>query len=309
MRTGGRGRTALAGHRPQTPDGHGPAATPASCAVVKSTTIFTSPLATGTQTWYAGTPARSREPRKSLGFGRRTAPARGARDEDNPYGFVGRDGAVLALERALRRPPAGVLIQGLGGVGKTTLARGFLHWLRATHWLGEGVFWFSFQDIRNAEYVINAMVEPLLGSDARAAPMAAKVEALAGVLEKRPFLIVWYNFEVVRGAGSGLTEVAMRPEDRAHLLDFLKRLRGGRTKVIITSRDEEDWLGPTNRYKLALGGLEGEERWEFCEVILRDRRPRARPDGRRRPQHGRTAREGRCTEGRRSPLGRPQAHR
>ena len=47
-----------------------------------------------------------------------------ARDTENPYGFIGRDGAVLALERAMRRPPAGLLIQGLGGVGKTTLARG-----------------------------------------------------------------------------------------------------------------------------------------------------------------------------------------
>jgi len=47
-----------------------------------------------------------------------------AQDKENPYGFIGRDGALLALERALRRPPAGILIQGLAGVGKTTLAVG-----------------------------------------------------------------------------------------------------------------------------------------------------------------------------------------
>ncbi len=37
--------------------------------------------------------------------------------------FVGREGAILQLERALRRKPAGILIHGLGGVGKTTLAQ------------------------------------------------------------------------------------------------------------------------------------------------------------------------------------------
>src|ERR1035438_5813126 len=39
--------------------------------------------------------------------------------EKNPYGFIGRDSALLALERAMLRPPAGILIQGLGGIGET----------------------------------------------------------------------------------------------------------------------------------------------------------------------------------------------
>lgn len=31
-----------------------------------------------------------------------------ARDEENPYGLVGRDGALLAMERAMHRPPAAI---------------------------------------------------------------------------------------------------------------------------------------------------------------------------------------------------------
>jgi len=54
------------------------------------------------------------------------------------------------------------------------------------------------------------------------------------------------------------------------LRGFLDRLRGGKTKVVITSRSEEEWLGATNRWKLPLGGLRGEERWAFCGAILRD---------------------------------------
>ena len=58
--------------------------------------------------------------------------------------FVGRDAAIHALERALRGSAAGVLVHGLGGVGKTTLAKHFLHWLRDTGGLAHPPFWFSF---------------------------------------------------------------------------------------------------------------------------------------------------------------------
>src|ERR1035441_8854973 len=79
------------------------------------------------------------------------------RSEKNPYGFVGRDSALLALERAMLRKPAGILIQGLGGIGKTTLARGFVSWLEDTNGLGGGDFWLDFRGIRSAEYVLNTI--------------------------------------------------------------------------------------------------------------------------------------------------------
>ena len=193
-----------------------------------------------------------------------------ARDTENPYGFVGRDGAVLALERAMHRRPAGLLIQGLGGVGKTTLARGFLQWLHATDGLGNGCFWFTFQDIRSAEYVLNRMGEALFGPPFIAAEMGQKLDALAEVFRENRFLIVWDNFEVVRGIPGTSIAATLSSDDQALLKTFLAKLRGGETKVIITSRSDEDWLEVTNRYEIPLGGLQGEERWDYCEVILRD---------------------------------------
>src|SRR5208282_3229759 len=193
-----------------------------------------------------------------------------ARDTENPYGFIGRDGAVLALERAMHRKPAGLLIQGLGGVGKTTLARGFLQWLQATDGLGNGCFWFAFQDIRSAEFVMNRMGEALLGPQFITAEMVAKLDALAKVFRENRFLIVWDNFEVVRGIPGTSVAAALSDEDQALLKTFLAKLRGGQTKVIITSRSDEEWLETTNRYEIPLGGLQGEERWDYCEVILRD---------------------------------------
>ncbi|MFN8709824.1 MAG: hypothetical protein ACK50J_24395, partial [Planctomyces sp.] len=193
-----------------------------------------------------------------------------ARDLQNPYGFIGRDGAVLELERAMHRPPAGILIQGLGGVGKTTLCRGFIDWLVKTNGLPKGCFWLSFQEIRSAEFVINHLVGTLFGTNALAAPIDQKLGALTRTLRENQYLIVWDNFEVVCGSAadghaSNLTEAIPKI-----LADLLQGLRGGKTKVLITSRSSEDWLPPTDCFRIPIRGLAGEERWEFCDAIVRD---------------------------------------
>jgi hypothetical protein len=195
----------------------------------------------------------------------------GARDEENPYGFIGRDSAILQLERAMRRAPAGIVINGLGGVGKTTLARGFVRWLLRTEGLGEGhCFWFTFNDIRSVEYVFNRMGEAVFGPTFISKSIKQKVDVLAKRMKENLFVVVWDNFETVRGIEGSGVEASMPVEDQQLLATFLKELRGGMTKVLITSRREENWLGAPYRFKLSLGGLEHEERWEFCEVIVRD---------------------------------------
>jgi tetratricopeptide (TPR) repeat protein len=191
------------------------------------------------------------------------------RDEENPYGFIGRDGPLLELERAMRRKPAGILVHGLGGVGKTTLARGFVEWLHATRGLGNGCFWFTFSDVRSAEFVLNRLGEALFGGNFSLAPLNRRLEALSQSLKEHPFVIVWDNFEVVRGIPGTEVRPILAERDQDLLLKFLRKLRGGRSKVIITSRSEEDWLG-AERFKIGISGLVGEERWLYMEEILGD---------------------------------------
>jgi len=192
-------------------------------------------------------------------------------EDDNPYGFIGRDTALLALERAWRRKPAGILVHGLGGVGKTTLAKGFVRWLADTNGLGNGCFWFAFNDIRSSEYVFNRLVERLFGVDALVASKEQKFSALVQAFKDNAFVIVWDNFESVSGIPDAGVEPLMPAADRLELRDFLYKLRGGKTKILITSRSQETaWLTRPNCYRLPLGGLRGEERWEYCNAIVRD---------------------------------------
>ncbi len=175
------------------------------------------------------------------------------------YGFIGRDGPILEMERALHRRAPCFLIRGLGGVGKTRLARGFLRWLDETGGL-DAALWFDFRDIRTVEYVLNRTGTLFYGENFGVAKN--KLTLLEQALQRYRVVMVWDNFES--------TATALPAGDRAELGRFLEAIRATRGKVIMTSRAAEDWLNPSLRFELPLRGLDGEERWEYCDLILRE---------------------------------------
>lgn len=186
-------------------------------------------------------------------------------------GFIGRDAAFLSLERVMQSAKPGILIQGLAGIGKTTLLHAFLRWLAATDGLKDTCIWLTFSEIRGAEHALNRIGQRILGSSfpARFAEMGEKVEKLAEALRRRRCLIVWDNFESASGRQGDLNPGLSRRDCRL-LARFLTLLQGGSSKVLITSRSPEGWLGEELLSRVLLAGLDGEERWECCRAILDD---------------------------------------
>jgi tetratricopeptide (TPR) repeat protein len=178
------------------------------------------------------------------------------------YRFIGFEKNILALERAiLKQDQAGLLIYGMAGIGKTTLAKGFLHWLRDTNGLEQRVFWFDFRDIRNTEYIVNILAVSIFGETVFTQPETEKIRMLLKELQGNNYFIVWDNFE----STSGIEET-----EKTKLKNLLGELRRGKTKILITSRSPESWLTKQECYPIPLTGMHGEEIWEYSNAIVKD---------------------------------------
>jgi tetratricopeptide (TPR) repeat protein len=188
------------------------------------------------------------------------------------YGIIGRDSAMLGLERAVQRQTqAGILIHGMSGEGKTTLAKGFLQWLESTNGLGDGVFWFSFENIHSADYVIDDLAGKLLDARTLALPREERLAALVGKLRAGRYFLLWDNFESASGIpGTEVSALIPEEDDRKQLKQLLAELRNGKTKILITSRSVEEWLSVQECFRFPLGGLQGEELWQYCEAVVAD---------------------------------------
>jgi tetratricopeptide (TPR) repeat protein len=192
--------------------------------------------------------------------------------EPPAFGFVGRDGVVLELDRAFQSETV-VLLRGMAGVGKTEAAVGFARWRAETGALDGPIFFFSFEHRLPLSEVCNRVGEEfrreikqkMRKEWARLKPAERRKTALK-VLKQVPCLLVWDNFEPVAGFPAG-TASAWKEEEQQDLRKFLSELRGSRTKVLLTSRRDEQWLGPIYR-PVDLGGLKLAEAQELALKVL-----------------------------------------
>jgi len=181
------------------------------------------------------------------------------------YGFIGRDYELLKLERAFRQTHV-VLLKGMGGVGKTELAKGFAQWLADTQGRTGGIFFTSFEQGAGLSQVVNQIGRRLGGDRFSMLAGEQQQQVVLDYLKTHPSLLIWDNFESVAGFPAG-NEALLPEAERDSLKQFLRSLRGGQSWVLITSRREETWLD-CGYVLQSIKGLRQEEAEELAAKIL-----------------------------------------
>ncbi|MBS9387638.1 MAG: tetratricopeptide repeat protein [Dolichospermum sp. WA123] len=188
------------------------------------------------------------------------------------YGFVGRDLEILKIEKALLKHNI-LLLQGMGGTGKTTLLNYLREWWQKTNFV-KNTFYFGYDEkawtLDQILFLIGQKIYKKFDfANFQAMSQKAQIEKLVAKLRAEKYAVILDNLESVTGQQLAIQNTL--PETERHQIrDFIGRLVGGQTLVVLGSRSREEWLQKQtfkfNVYELQ--GLDQEARTELAEKIL-----------------------------------------
>jgi hypothetical protein len=138
--------------------------------------------------------------------------------------FVGRDYDLLRLERGLRRSGV-VLLQAIGGMGKTSLACELGRWWLQTKGC-ERVFFSSFAQGATVVQVVGLVSRSIFGDRFLPWSIEQQYKEVVRYLKAHGCLLIWDNFEPVNGFPAG-NPALLSAAELVALRKFLVDLRGG----------------------------------------------------------------------------------
>lgn len=192
------------------------------------------------------------------------------RERTVKHGFWGRDLDILSVERRLLASPQRniLLLEGMGGTGKTTLLQHLAWWWQVTG-LVERVFVFEYDQRAWTRQQILLDIADRLGMHLPPGEQVLQ-EVVVKRLRAERHLLVLDNLESVTGEHLAIGH-SLAEGERANLREFLAKLRGGKSLVLVGSRGDEKWLAADTFGENVhpLRGLDAEARTSFGEEVLR----------------------------------------
>jgi tetratricopeptide (TPR) repeat protein len=190
--------------------------------------------------------------------------------------FFGRDAEFFLLERAIRTRHIAI-IHGVGGTGKTELAKGFARWQQISGGLDDPrlVFFHSFEPGRQAfglDLIANEIMAHFGDAEACLAAKTTRERAELALrrLRQHRCLLIWDNFSTVASLPDPSRKMLPLDETgQADLLWFLGELRESKSALLITSRSREEWLGgPEIAGRCEAGGLSERDVLLYADWLL-----------------------------------------
>ena len=186
------------------------------------------------------------------------------------YGFHGRAAELLKLHRRLREYGA-VVLQGGGGMGKTSLAREAARWWHRIGLRPGGAAFFSFESRQGADRAVLGFVQYVEGERfVQGSPEELWGRAVR-YFREREVLWVWDNFESTlaqyqKGRDEGSAVFVDEERDRLRRLYGELTRKGSQGWLVVTCRPDDTGLGRIA--EMPLGGLAKADALDMaCEVL------------------------------------------
>lgn len=165
-----------------------------------------------------------------------------------------------------------VLLHGPQGIGKTCAASGFASWLGESGGLEGPVIYSSLRLHRSLVSLLDQLAghfrDALESNGLQWERMHAedRLDTALYILNQIPVLWIWDGLETINGAEDcGLDE--WNEEQRDLLNEFLDAAAETQARLLLLSRDSEDWLGKRVRRKL-VGPWDSRERLQLVRSVL-----------------------------------------